>query len=114
MSKKINIEKLIEKIEGEAKLNISYKDDIIDFVEIEFFNTRNIENILKNRPALDALVINPRVCGICGHAHLIATVKALENCYNDLQISNKAKILRELTLNFELIQNHFKWFYLTI
>ena len=31
-----------------------------------------------------------------------------------MQITQKAKILRELTLNFELIANHFKWFYLTI
>jgi len=106
--------KLIEKIEGEAKLNFDFKDGLIDFVDIEFLSTRNIETILQGKPALDALVINPRVCGICGHAHLIATVRALENCYNDLKISNKAKIIRELTLNFELIQNHLKWFYLTI
>lgn len=106
--------KLIEKIEGEAKLNFNFKDEKIEFVDIEFMSTRNIENILKGKPAFDALVINPRVCGICGHAHLIATVEALESCYDNLQISNKAKSLRELTLNFELIQNHFKWFYLTM
>ncbi len=107
--------KLIEKIEGEAKLNFSFdKDKKIDFVGIEFFSTRNIENILQNKPALDALVINPRVCGICGHAHLIATAQALESCYKNIEIPNNAKILRELTLNFEIIQNHFKWFYLTI
>lgn len=106
--------KLIEKIEGEAKLDFSFKDGKIDFVDVKFMSTRNIENILKGKRAFDALVINPRVCGICGHAHLIATVQALESCYEDLQLSNKAKIMRELTLNFELIQNHFKWFYLTM
>jgi hydrogenase large subunit len=107
--------KLIEKIEGEARLNFSFDTNKkIDFVDIEFFSTRNIETILEGKPALDALVINPRVCGICGHAHLIATVQALENCYDNLVISDKAKIIRELTLNFEIIQNHFKWFYLTI
>jgi len=105
---------LIEKIEGEATLKFSYKDNLIDFVDIEFFNTRNIENILQNKPALDALVINPRVCGICGHAHLQATAKALEDCIDGLVLSNKAKIIRELSLNFEIIQNHFKWFYMTI
>lgn len=106
--------KLIEKIEGEAKLNFNFKEGKIDFVDIEFMSTRNIENILKGKNAFDALVINPRVCGICGHAHLIATVQALESCYENLKLSNKAKIIRELTLNFELIQNHFKWFYLTM
>ena len=106
--------KLIEKIEGEAKLHFSFKDNKIDFVDIEFMQTRHIENILKGKSPLDALVINPRVCGICGHSHLIATVKALEDCYDDIPIPNNAKIIRELTLNFELIQNHFKWFYMTI
>jgi len=106
--------KLIEKIEGEAKLHFSFKNKKIDFVDIEFLQTRSIEKILEEKNAFDALVINPRVCGICGHAHLIATVEALEDCYEDLEVSNKAKIMRELTLNFELIQNHFKWFYFTV
>ena len=107
--------RLIEKIEGEAKLNFSFdSDEKIDFVGIEFFTTRGIEKILEGRPAFDALVINPRVCGICGHAQLIATVKALESCYGNIEISKKAEIIREITLNFEIIQNHFKWFYLTV
>ncbi|MDD2356988.1 MAG: nickel-dependent hydrogenase large subunit [Thiovulaceae bacterium] len=106
--------KLIEKIEGEAKLNFHFKNNKIDNVDVDFMSTRHIEDILKGKSPLDALVINPRVCGICGHAHLIATVRALEDCYESIEISNKAKIIRELTLNFELIQNHFKWFYLTI
>lgn len=106
--------KLIEKIEGEAKLHFSFKNKKIDFVDIEFLQTRSIEKILEGKNAFDALVINPRVCGICGHAHLIATVEAIEDCYEDLEVSNKAKIMRELTLNFELIQNHFKWFYFTV
>jgi uptake hydrogenase large subunit len=106
--------KVIEKIEGEAELNFSFDQGKIDFVDIGFHSTRGIETILKGRPALDALVINPRVCGICNHAHLMATVNALEDCYTNLEISQKAKIIRELTLNFELIHNHLKWFYLTI
>lgn len=106
--------KLIEKIEGEAKLHFSFKENKIDFVDIEFLQTRSIEKILEGKNVLDALVINPRVCGICGHAHLIATVQAIESCYDNLELSNKAKIMRELTLNFELIQNHFKWFYFTL
>ena len=114
MSKKITVEKLIEKIEGEATLNFEFRDEKISHVDIAFLSSRGIEEILKGRVAQDALVINPRVCGICGHAHLIATVKALEDCYGFVEVSRKAEIVRELTLNFELIQNHFKWFYLTL
>jgi len=106
--------KLIEKIEGEAELDFKFDGEVIDFVEIRFLDSRGIENILKGKSALDALVINPRVCGICGHAHLLATVKALEDCYEYLQVPKNALIVRELTQNFEIIQNHFKWFYMTI
>jgi hydrogenase large subunit len=112
--KSIKTINLIEKIEGEAKLGLEFKNGVIDFAQIEFFSSRNIENILQGKSALDALVINPRVCGICGHAHLIATVEALEACYEKISITPKAKILRELTLNLEIVQNHIKWLYLTI
>ena len=114
MGRKIRIEKLIEKVEGEATLCFHKSGARIDFVDILFVSERGIEKILEGKPAEDALVINPRVCGICGHAHLIATVQALEACYAHIEISPKARIIRELTLSFELIQNHFKWFYLTL
>jgi len=111
---RVVVKKLIEKIEGEAKLEFSFQEGKVEFVNIIFESSRAIEEILRGKNALDALVINPRVCGICGHAHLIATVKALESCYENLQITQKARILRELTLNFEIIANHIKWFYLTL
>lgn len=114
MSKKILVEKLIEKIEGEATLGFEFQDDKISYVDITFANTRGMEGILVGKPAKDALVITPRVCGICGHAHLMAAVRALEACHDDLVISPKAQIIRELTISFELIHNHFKWFYLTL
>ncbi len=105
--------KIITKIEGEATLKIHKKNNIIKFAEIEFWQYRGMEEFLKKRPYMDACVINPRVCGICGHSHLIATSKAIENAL-DIKITNKAKMLREITLGLEIIQNHIKWFYLTL
>ncbi|WP_456470229.1 nickel-dependent hydrogenase large subunit [Caminibacter sp.] len=109
---KIN-KKIINKIEGEATLKIYEEKDIIDFVEIEFWQYRGIEKYLQNRHYMDALVINPRVCGICGHSHLLATAKAIENAFG-AKITQKAKILREITTGLEIIQNHIKWFYITL
>ncbi len=105
--------KIITKIEGEATLKLYKKNKIIEFAQIEFWQYRGIEEFLKNRHYLDACVINPRVCGICGHSHLIATAKAIEDALN-IEITEKAKILREITLGLEIIQNHIKWFYLTL
>lgn len=109
---------LIDQIEGEASLFFDMKDDVVDFATIAFPHFRGIESILKGKSALDALVITPRVCGICGHAHLMATVRALEDAYKNagypIALSKKVEIIREFTLVMEMIQNHFKWIYLTI
>jgi hydrogenase large subunit len=114
----MQIKKLIEKIEGEAELDFLFKDKKIDDVKIKFGLYRGIEKILIGKPAMDALVITPRVCGICNHAHLIASVRALEDGYKrvgvQVKLPPKANDIREFTLSCELIQNHIKWFYLTI
>jgi len=114
----MQIKKLIEKVEGEAELDFSFKNNKIEDVKIKFSFFRGIENILIGKPSSDALVITPRVCGICNHAHLIASVRALEDGYIkagvDVNLTKKANDIREFTLACELIQNHIKWFYLTI
>jgi len=109
---------IVERIEGEAKLSCSWENGYINDVSIDFLNFRGFEYILKDKPILDALVYTPRICGICGQAHLKATVEAIENIYestgNKLKITNKAKLLREIGLNIEIIDSHLKWFYMFI
>ena len=116
--KKLQIKQLIEKIEGEAELDFTFTKGLIEDVKINFGFYRGIEEILQGKDARDALVITPRVCGICNHAHLIAAVRAIENGYENaglnVELSSKANDIREFTLACELIQNHVKWFYMTI
>lgn len=109
---------IVERIEGEAKLVCSWEDGLINDARIEFLNFRGFEFMLKGKSPLDALVYTPRICGICGQAHLHVTVNALENIYENigekLTITNKAKLLREIGLNIEIIDSHIKWFYMFI
>ncbi len=109
---------IIERIEGEAKLSCTWKDEKVSDARIDFLNFRGFEYILEGKAPLDALVYTPRICGICGQAHLKATVDALENIYENinepLQVTNKAKLLREIGLNIEIIDSHIKWFYMFI
>jgi len=109
---------IIDQIEGEASIYFDMKDDLVDFSTVAFPHFRGMESILKGKNALDALVITPRVCGICGHSHLMASVRAIEDAYknsgNTIQLTEKAKIIREFTLLMEIVQNHFKWIYLVI
>lgn len=111
--------KLIERIEGEAEVDFELAPDgRVDFATIRFPHVRGMERIMWGRGALDALVISPRVCGICGHSHLMATVRAIEDAYAQagvpVKLTPKASDIREITLMLELVQNHFKWFYLVI
>lgn len=109
---------IMQKIEGEAELELSWEKGKVVSSKVKFFSYRGMEEIIAGRCPMDALVLTPRVCGICGHAQLMATVHALENIYENcdikLEISEKAKILRDITLDAEIIQNHIKWLYFII
>lgn len=109
---------IIQRIEGEATLELEWKNDKIDFAKIKFLNFRGIEKILEKRPFLDALAITPRVCGICNTSHIIAAINAIEDAYKtaniEVNISRKANDIREFALNAEKIQNHIKWIYFSI
>ena len=109
---------LIEHIEGEASVYFDMDGKKVDFATVVFPHFRGMESFLEKKNALDALVITPRVCGICGHAHLMATVRALEDAYKnggyEVIPTQKANTIREFTLVMEMIQNHFKWLYMVI
>ncbi|WP_281951730.1 nickel-dependent hydrogenase large subunit [Nitrosophilus kaiyonis] len=104
---------ILQKVEGEVYLHYFWDKDIIEDVEIKFEHYRGFEKLLVGKDPLDALVINPRICGICGHAHLRATAEALEDAFKIVP-PKKAKIIREITTLCEVVQNHLKWFYLVI
>lgn len=109
---------IIQRIEGEATLELEWDNEKIEFAKIKFLNFRGIEKILEKRPFLDALAITPRVCGICNTSHIIAAINAIEDAYKsaniEVKISRKANDIREFALNAEKIQNHIKWIYFSI
>jgi len=94
--------KLINQIEGEATLHFELEDKKVTFATVAFPHFRGMESILEGKNGLDALVITPRVCGICGHSHLMATVRALEDAYKnadkEVKLSSKVEKIREFLL----------------
>lgn len=109
---------ILQRVEGEANLELEWENEKITHAKIKFLNFRGIENILEKRPFLDALTITPRVCGICNTSHTIAAINAIEDVYKsinvEIKLTNKAKMIREFALNCEKIQNHIKWLYFSI
>jgi hydrogenase large subunit len=109
---------IIERIEGEATLELEWEEGKIAFAKMKFFNYRGIEEILRKRPLYDALAFTPRVCGICSHSHAIAAISAIESCFSNagefLHVTQKALDIREIVLNAEKIHNHIKWYFFSI
>jgi hydrogenase large subunit len=82
MSKKVVVEIPLNRVEGDLDIRVTIEDGVI--VDAKSVGTlyRGFENILRGRDALDALVITPRICGICSITHLSAAVEALESSQN--------------------------------
>jgi len=112
------VKTVLNRVEGEIELKLIWEKGKIKDVYIIVPNFRGFEFILKGKPIMDALVINPRICGICGHSHLLATTRAIENLYinngYEIEVSLKAEYIRDITLATEIVQNHIRWFYLFV
>ncbi|WP_457600150.1 nickel-dependent hydrogenase large subunit [Hydrogenivirga sp.] len=108
--------KVLNRVEGEVELRLVWDKNLVRDAFVCAPNYRGFERVLSGKPFMDALVITPRVCGICGHAHLMATVGAIEDAYRkggvEIKLTGKALTIRRLTLLCELLQNHLRWFYL--
>lgn len=68
----------LNRVEGDLEFQLDLEDGVV--VDARCIGTlyRGFEQIMIGRAPRDSLVITPRVCGICGTAHLYAATLALE------------------------------------
>ncbi|OHX36222.1 hydrogenase [Methylomonas sp. LWB] len=94
----------LNRVEGDLELALSLEDGVV--VEARTVGTlyRGFEQILVGRSPRDALVLTPRVCGICGTAHLYTAVLALEHAWR-VPVPANATRIRNVCLISEGIQN---------
>jgi hydrogenase large subunit len=111
MSKVVELQIPINRVEGDLDIKVKIQDGII--VDAKSIGTlyRGFENILQGRDPLDALVMTPRVCGICSISHLNAAVKALEDAYG-ITPPVQAIRLRNLSIICENLQSDLKQVFL--
>lgn len=103
MAKKIlNID--INRVEGDLELKLEADDNHITNAWCIGTMFRGFEELMRGRAAMDSLVITPRVCGICGTAHLYSAVTALETALN-CPISPNGTRIRNICLLAEEIQS---------
>jgi len=101
----------LNRVEGDLDIKVKIEDGVI--VDAKSVGTlyRGFENILQGRDPLDALVMTPRVCGICSISHLCASVKALEDAYG-ITPPPQAIRLRNLSIMCENLQSDVKQVFL--
>jgi len=68
----------LNRVEGDLEFQLDLEDGVVTDARCIGTLYRGFEQLLIGRAPRDALVIPPRVCGICGTAHLYAATLALE------------------------------------
>jgi F420-non-reducing hydrogenase large subunit len=103
------------RIEGHGKVTI-WLDEAGNVSDAHFHATeiRGFEQFLRGMESDRLPFIISRICGVCSTAHIMASVKAIENAYQ-VQIPEAARKIRELLLMAQVITNHsLVFFFLTL
>jgi len=103
------------RIEGHGKVTIIL-DEEGNVSDAYFYATeiRGFDYFLRGMEAERLPFIISRICGVCSTAHVIASIKAIENVF-ETEITETAEKLRELLLMGQIIINHsLAFFFLTL
>lgn len=88
----------LSRIEGRASLRVEVEGKIVRAVELRVEeSSRLFEQWLVGKACEDVPSLVQRVCGVCGFAHLIAALKALESIAG-LTLPEPVVVLRKLAL----------------
>jgi Ni,Fe-hydrogenase I large subunit len=68
----------MNRVEGDLELQVAVEGHVITDAWCVGTMYRGFEQLLRGRAATDALVITPRICGICSTPQLYAATAALE------------------------------------
>jgi len=94
----------MNRVEGDLQVKLELDHGVVSDAWTVGTMYRGFEQILIGRAKTDGLVITPRVCGICGTAHLYAAVSALETAMGCPIAPNGTRV-RNVCLMAEEIQS---------
>ncbi len=94
----------LNRVEGDLEFQIDLEEGVVADARCIGTMYRGFEQILIGRAPRDPLVITPRICGICGTAHLYSAVLALEQLGN-LTPPAHAVHIRNIALMAENLQS---------
>lgn len=96
----------LTKVEGTASLDLQIRNGQV--TECKFSITemkRFFTQAIRGKPIIAVPQLVARICGTCSNAHLLCSLKAMENGLG-LEVSPQTKLLRQLLNNGLLIRDH--------
>ena len=99
------------RVEGDLELKLDLADGRVSSAYVNSPLFRGFEQLLVGRPALDALGIVPRICGICSVAQSVAAAQALGSAMGIVPTEN-GLLARHLIQATENLADHLSHFYL--
>lgn len=100
----ITIEVPLNRVEGDLEIRAAIEGGVVVDAWSAGTMFRGFENILRDRGALDGLVLTPRICGLCSTAHLSAASRALDAVAGVSAPANGVRV-RNVALMAENIQS---------
>ena len=99
------------RVEGDLEVTLDIRDGAVVEAHVTAPLYRGFEQILLGRPASDALVIAPRICGICSVAQSVAAARALAQVGGAHMPAN-GRLASDLVLACENAADHLTHFVL--
>jgi len=107
----INIENL-SKIEGHTNLDVAVRDGKVVSAKLQIDeNKRFFTSAAIGKPAIAVNQLVSRICGTCSIAHLLCSIKCVENAFG-VQPSEQTMKLRDLLYYGLQIRDHAMHLYL--
>lgn len=99
------------RVEGDLEVHLAVREERIVAAQVNSPLFRGFEQILEGKAPSDALVITPRICGICSVAQSMAAAAALADAMQ-LQMPRNGELVTNLILASENLADHLSHFYL--
>lgn len=100
----------VTRLSGLLSVEIMVEGQTIIDARVKGNQFRGFEWMLRDRDIRDATYFTQRICGICSMAHGFASSRLLDTLFND-DVPPNAKLLRQIMLGLEFLQNHIRHFY---
>lgn len=99
------------RVEGDLEVHLDIEDGHVKSARVNSPLFRGFEQILEGKSPSDALVITPRICGICSVSQSMAAARALADAMK-LELPRNGELATNLILANENVADHFTHFYL--